>query len=339
VIKNIKELGNINKLYTIYKLYFQFRFKLSNYIELTNGLNSLILGFNKKYTLEPRCAIKWTISSKHSLSIGWGIHGFMVPLFIYSQKLYISDSSFIFPNNNLDFLKSIHYIISYNYYFPNKTTLSIETYYQYLYDIPVSQDKEGISLINMFSGIDGPIDYTNLVNKGTGKNYGIEITIERKLSKGFYFLFTNSLFKSTYTDIKGIIRNTAFSSNFVFNLLMGKEIKLNSRNYINIDIKNGWGGSRRYVPYEVIQISEYYYVQKFDWQNAYTKRYPDYFRINVRISIRRNNPKYSIELAMDFINITNHKNIFFKSYDPTTGEIRKEYQFPFMPIGMIRFQF
>ncbi|MFX5517658.1 hypothetical protein ABTD52_18095, partial [Acinetobacter baumannii] len=52
---------------------------------------------------------------------------------------------------------------------------------------------------------------TGLVNKGTGKNYGVELTIEKFLSKGFYILTTGSIFKSVYKGSDGIERNTTFN--------------------------------------------------------------------------------------------------------------------------------
>ena len=91
----------------------------------------------------------------------------------------------------------------------------------------------------------------NLVNEGTGYNYGLELTVEKFLSKGYYFLFTSSLFDSKYTGGDGITRNTAFNGNYVFNLLAGYEKKIGKKAYLTLDLKGVWAGGRRYVPIDV----------------------------------------------------------------------------------------
>ena len=66
----------------------------------------------------------------------------------------------------------------------------------------------------------------SLANNGTGRNYGIELTVEKFFSNGYYGLFTASLYDSKYTASDGVERNTAFNGKYVFNLLFGKEWKV-----------------------------------------------------------------------------------------------------------------
>src|SRR5690606_40225300 len=49
-----------------------------------------------------------------------------------------------------------------------------------------------------------PSDQDSLVNSGTGRNYGIELTLERFFNKGYYFLITSSIFDSQYAGSDGI---------------------------------------------------------------------------------------------------------------------------------------
>ena len=79
-------------------------------------------------------------------------------------------------NKNLDFSKARHYVLGYNNMLTQNLLLKAEVYYQDLYNIPVEDDPfSSYSLINSVQG------YTTrrLVNKGTGYNYGIELTLER----------------------------------------------------------------------------------------------------------------------------------------------------------------
>jgi len=60
-------------------------------------------------------------------------------------------------------------------------------------------------------------------NKGTGENYGIELTIEKFFSKNYFILFTNSLYNSTYQGSNGITRNTDYNGFYTSNVLGGWE--------------------------------------------------------------------------------------------------------------------
>jgi hypothetical protein len=57
----------------------------------------------------------------------------------------------------------------------------------------------------------------SLVNKGTGKNYGIEATLDKSFSNNCYFLINASVFDSKYKTLENIERNTKFNSNFIIN--------------------------------------------------------------------------------------------------------------------------
>jgi len=69
---------------------------------------------------------------------------------------------------------------------------------QQLYDVPVIADSS-YSFLNLK---DEWFVNNQLVNTGKGINYGIDLTFERFMSQGYYFMFTASLFNS---DIKAEI--------------------------------------------------------------------------------------------------------------------------------------
>jgi len=96
-------------------------------------------------------------------------------------------------------------------------------------------------MINMFFN-------GTLVSKGSGRNIGVDITFERFLHKGFYYLFTGSVFDSRYTAAEGIERSTRFSKNYVFNIIGGKEwvVGRDNNNILGANIRlNYLGGNRK----------------------------------------------------------------------------------------------
>ena len=126
-------------------------------------------------------------------------------------------------NNDLELTRANHFGIGFDYSFKNRMYAKIETYYQYLYNIPILASIDGIpsnSNALAFSSInlsDGYV-FNDLKNGGTGTNYGIELTLERKFEQDFYFLINASMYESTYEGSDGITRSTRYNGNFGYNI-------------------------------------------------------------------------------------------------------------------------
>src|SRR5690606_22878725 len=93
-----------------------------------------------------------------------------------------------------------------------------------------------------------------LVNDGTGRNYGVEFTLERYLHNGFYCMSSLLLFRSLYTAKDGVERKSAFDNNYVANLIGGKEFKVGkpSKNKVFfVNTKIALIGGNRYTPIDL----------------------------------------------------------------------------------------
>ncbi len=178
----------------------------------------------------------------------------------------------------------------------------------------------------------------SLVNEGIGKNYGLELTIEKFLNRGFYVLFTTSLFESKYQGYDKIWRNTAFNGNYVFNALAGYERKLGKHGILTLDLKTVWAGGKRYIPVD-FTASEEEKEAVYDWDNAYKNKYDDYFRTDIRLGYKLNMKRTNMEWAIDFQNVFNYKSIFNEAYDAEENEIYYTYQGGFMPMMLFRIHF
>jgi hypothetical protein len=165
------------------------------------------------------------------------------------------------------------------------------------------------------------------------------LTLEKFLDKGYYALLTTSLYESKYKGFDGIERNTAFNGNFILNALAGKEFKIGKNDFLSLNLKVTYAGSLRYVPFYIEQVAKDYYIQNFDWNKAYQNRRNDYFRLNGRLGYKLIREKFSAELAIDLMNMTNHKDVFTEHFNSKTGLVDYSYQFSFLPIGFLRFQF
>jgi hypothetical protein len=317
----------------------EWQHRLNNHLSVTSGLHGTYLLLNDSYGIEPRLALKWNFSEMESVSLGFGLHSQSQLKAVYFMEELIDTANLVYRKSNeeLDFSKSIHVVAAYDKLLGEQHRLKAEVYYQRLYNIPIAQRRPEYSLLSQGAGFVF-WSYHDMVNQGTGENKGIELTLEKFLQHGFYYLFTTSLFDAGYRGYDSVWRNSAFNNNFVFNLLGGYEWKLGNRSLLSVDGKLVWAGGNRYLPINKGQsISEGKAV--YDWGQIYEKSYPDYFRFNARITYRLNGKKVNQEWALDLQNVTNHQNIFVENWDKQKQEVGRSYQMGFMPMMTYRIYF
>lgn len=317
--------------------FIQWQHKFNDDLTLNSGVSSQYFLLNNKYSVEPRLGLKYNISMKQSLSIGGGMHSQLQPLYVYFASQTFTNGTRIETNKELDFTRAIHGIIAYDNSFSSNFRLKTEVYYQYIYNAPVSNTASAFSALNLGADFNSP-NVVNLVSKGEGLNYGLEITLEKFYSKGFYFLFTTSLFESKYKASDKVLRNTAFNGNYVFNLLGGKEFKLSQKATLSIDVRATYAGGKRYVPID-LPASIAYGDEVRDWTQAYVNKYPDYFRMDVKPGFKLNTKRLTHEWSVDIQNITKHENIFQQTYDLANKQIKTDYQLRFFVIPQYRILF
>jgi hypothetical protein len=342
IVVNSKFNTNIDAIgtYSMLKSFFQYQFKINKNVSFYAGVHYLLFTLNNSWSLEPRGGFKWTFFEKHSLNLGFGLHSQLPPRSYFLVESEKTENEYDELNQNLGFAKSGHLVLGYNWLITENLRLKTETYYQYLYEIPVKEGLGAYSMLNFgdsyFSRL--PV-IDSLINKGTGTNCGLEITVEKFLDNGYYWLLTASLYESKYKGFDKIERNTAFNGNYILNFLAGKEFQLWTNHFLSLNAKITYSGGLRYIPYSALKVANDYFVQIYDWENAYEEQRDDYFRINGRLGYKINFRKLIMELAIDFMNITNHKDIFTEYFNNKTGETSYTYQFSFLPIGFLRFQF
>ena len=314
----------------------EFKYNLSEQLTINGGLHAQELFLNNSTSLEPRLGLQYQLSPKSSLTAGYGLHAQMQPIYIYANGTGKAS------NYGLDFTKSNHYVVGYNLQPAKDWRVKMEIYYQSLYNVPVNSYASSYSILNTGSSYQTDTA-NNLVNTGTGKNYGAELTIEKFFSNGFYGLFTSSIYSSKYTASDGIERNTAFNGKYVYNLLAGKEWKVGTdhRNKISADIKFTNAGGRPYTPIDLTasQTAGRQVVKNDSY--AYTSQYTDYFRLDLKLGYTFNSgvKKLSQSVSLDLQNVTNHQNVFSQSYDNGNKSIKTTYQLGLFPNLVYKLQF
>jgi len=316
----------------------QTKYKLSEKMTLNAGLHGQYLGINDDFIVEPRAAINYSVSEKSAINFGYGHHSQVQPLPILFFLSENANGVLSAQNQELDFTKAHHIVLGYDYKPSSEWRAKLEAYYQHLYDVPVDRFESTFSLLN--AGADFVFPETGyLINDGTGKNYGLELTVEKFFSRGYYGLLTGSLFQSKYTGSDGVERNTAFNNQYVLNALAGKEWKLNDKYAFTTDFKVTTAGGRYYTPIN-LEASKLFNTEIKDESRAYSEQFDPYLRVDLKVGFRMNSKRgFSQVFALDFQNILNRENPFTKRYNRSTNEVNTVLQSGFFPDILWRIQF
>ncbi|WP_370794838.1 carboxypeptidase-like regulatory domain-containing protein [Bacteroides stercorirosoris] len=290
---------------------------LSNRLTASLGLTAQYFTLNKNWSVEPRAAIKWSFLPKHSLAAAYGLHSRREKLDYYFVERTVNGKTE--SNKYLDFAKAHHFGLTYDWNINPYMHLKIEPYYQYLFRIPIEEHSS-------FSIINHQDFYLErlLKNKGSGRNYGIDITLEQYMKDGFYYMITASLFKSRYKGGDNIWRNTRLDKNYLLNVLAGKEWMVGrlKQNVLSLNGRIYFQGGDRYTPVDRKQsMIEHDIV--FDETKAYSEKFSPTINGDISFSYRINKKKVSHEFAIKLLNVGMRTGMHFYEYNEKTNKIKK----------------
>lgn len=300
---------------------------LSNRLTLSLGLSTQNLTLNNQWTLEPRAGLRWRTNERLSLSAAYGLHSRMEKMDVYYTRTPQTGNQLV--NRNLDFSKAHHFTLTFDYRLSDDLKLVIEPYYQQLYDIPV-RPGDSYSVLNR---TDFYIEDA-LVNRGRGRNIGIDLTLEKYLSHGYYYLFTGSLFNSRYCGGDGVWHDSRFNRRYILNLLGGKEWMLgrNKQNILSINGKVTLQGGDRYAPIDLEATMAHPDKEvQYDETRAYSLQYSPMLLANLSVSYKINKKRCTHEFAVKLVNLTGCQEHYGHEMNLKTGKIDEVKQMTALP--------
>ncbi len=225
------------------RLYTNHKIALSQRLSTVAGINVMWFNLNNQVLVEPRISFQYKTSASSTLSIAYAMNSRKEAIDTY----FVLNTNSQEPNVNkgLGLTRSHHISASFAQRLGENAMLKIEPYWQWLFDVPVEQG-------TTYSVINHNLFYQDraLVNKGAGRNYGIDLTLERYLKDGLYGMFTATLFKSEYRDAQGEWHHTRHDRGYITNILGGKEwmVGKSRKNVFGINGRLTLMGGDRYTP-------------------------------------------------------------------------------------------
>lgn len=322
-----------------YQAYAQWKHRLNEHLTVSGGVHGSYLALNGKYSIEPRASVVYK-SGKNTISFATGLHSKPEHISTYLFQSKTQGQTGTLPNKDLDLLKAYHAIAGYERQLPLGMRFKAEVYYQYLYNIPVEKDTVGgFSIINALD-IYSLFNTQQLVSKGTGQNYGIDMSLERPFADNYYIMATASLYRSTYTDYNGDRYNTLFDKGYQLNILGGKEFRLSKdgRKILGVNGKVLFSGGFRESPIDLnasrIQGEAVYVPGQY-----FTNRTPAYFRTDLGIYYKFNRKRSTHSIQLEVQNVTNRENYYYSYYDRNSGTVKSVNQLGIFPNLSYRIDF
>lgn len=318
----------------------QWKWRMKENMDFTAGLHSQYFTLSNSISyVEPRVGWKLNMKNSQSIFAGAGMHSQTQPMYTYTYHLQGTTST---HNKDMDFTRSIHSGLGYEKAFKNKLNVRTETYYQYVYNVPVEINPSSFSLINMGSGF-ARFFPDSLKNTGTSYNYGLEVTVQKYFDKSFFFMFSGTLYDSKYKGSDGILRNSSFNGHYIGNLLAGKEFKVSKKQTISLGIKITQAGGKRYG---YVDLAKSKATQEIIYKDSAfnDRQFKDYFRLDFKINWTMNTARATHEIGLDLLNIFNTKNLLGLAYapnlaNPSAEPIAQKQQLGFLPLFYYKIDF
>lgn len=314
----------------------QWQFRATEDLTINAGLHQTYFNLNQQNVIEPRAGARYAIGKTKWINAGFGVHSTTHDLSVYSADVARKDGTLYKANKELGMNRAIHYVLGYEQMVNKSLRAKVEVYYQDLFDLPIVDSvNSSISIINSTDGF----GRFPLKNKGTGYNYGAELTIEKYFTNNWFMMLTSSVYQSKYVAGDGKERNTLWNANYVNNFQGGKEFKLKKPGRVlSVSSKVVWAGGQRFTPI-LLDESKVAGYTVIDREKIFADKMPDYFRLDAQLTYRIDRQKTTHSFKIDIQNATNKENYFSQYYNSETQQLERSTMVGILPVLSYKVQF
>ncbi len=146
---------------------------------------------------------------------------------------------------------------------------------------------------------------------------------------------------SKYKTLEGVWRNTRFNANFATTFTAGKEWAVGNpekHKTMGLNLRAIYTGGFRTTPIDV-EASMAAEHTEYILDRAFEDRLANYFRTDVKFSLKRNRSNRTTTFALDIQNCTNNKNIYGSYFNTETGKVEEYSSLPLIPILSYKVEF
>ncbi|NHZ85767.1 MAG: TonB-dependent receptor, partial [Planctomycetia bacterium] len=345
--------------YKKFAYYLQNKLKISEKWRLVSGIRFDYFSGTQSLVSSPRFNLQFTANPANAFHIAYGRH------YQYPEYFMVLKDSL---NSNLKTEYSDQFVIGLEHFFDSDFRATLEFYYKYYNDI-----------YTYYYWSHEPETYPDQLshtlhweNKGSRKNYGLELLLQKKLTRNWHGILSYSWNTAKAKDVRTIkqvpepdtymndgkwypwdyeVRHKLtiiggwkkkFSSNDWYQQVKNNTLfKLLSpiipiADEVELSFRYSYSSGRPYTERKYFpELYDWKFPDNVDWNGS---RYPDYKRLDIMLDImylkRYNFNKMNIVMYIDFINIFNRDNVLDWIYNEN-GTRETVWQFKTLPIGGI----
>jgi hypothetical protein len=329
---HVKDIFNT----ALFQPYINFQKKLSDAVSIEAGVRYLFQSYNEYSAVDPRISLSLTPRSTSGFNLSYSLLSqSQHPNTLLSRRCIDGDCLTPISNDHLEMTRSHH--VDANYYQHLSDNLKIRTgvFYQSLFNVPVTLEPSSFSALNVMDEI---VSGT-LVNNGTGENYGVDVNLEKYFFSSSYMLVAGSYYESKYVGSDDIKRDTRFNGNYTFSAVYGKEwLKKSKMKTIGLNTRLLYLGGMRQSTINNF-LSDESAETIYDDSDPFNRKLGDYFRVDLRLSFRKDKPTHTRTFAIDIQNLLNTQNEAYQYYDTFQDKVVMKYQLGIIPVIVYRIDF
>ncbi len=265
----------------------------------------------------PRMSTTYSVSEKTDLNTAIGRY-YQAPSYIWLAANPV--------NRNLQYIGVDQFLLGIEHLLREDTKISLEGYYKNYFDYPASLSRQFLVMANTGAGFGGveegfaSFGIDPLVSEGSGRAYGVEIFLQKKLSElPFYGTTSISYNNAEYTALDGESRPGAFDQRWILNL--GGGYIFNEKWEFSTRFRFATG--RPYTPFDSFGTQ--------DPSQYNSVRIPANHSLDLRIDRRWSFNTWFLITYIDIQNIYNRPFVDVPRFNRRTGEIEQSGSIGILP--------
>lgn len=336
---NKKELNTLlsDKGYSTFLIqsYLQATFNIGSRVKINTGVHAMLFTLNNSYTVEPRFSVQYQMTKSSKLYGAYGLHGKTLPIGTY--LLNVTDENGIVGKHNLNLpIPQAHQAtVGFRQTIGENVLIQTEFYYQRTFNAPISADSARSYWLYNYRDHYGS---TAMTANSVGENYGVELMVEKAFRRGYFILGSASLFRSQYITPEGERRSTSTDNLYLLSLSGGKEFSFKKGLTLQIGLKAMLRGGKRYVPAD-LDASILAERLILDDNQGFAEHSKPYFRLDARIAIRKDMPKWSFMFEIVAQNATLYRNLLELEYNRIDQSITERMDAGILPFARFQIDF
>jgi len=245
-------------------------------------------------TFSPRLSLSYEFTENWRVNATAGRYFKLPPYTILGFR----DTSGQLANRNVNYTRSDHYVLGLQHYFSPSSSISVEGFYKYYDNYPVSV-RDGVSLANKGAGFE-VLGNEEIVTDGRGRSYGAEFLFEQKLTGNFYGILSYTFFYSEFTGLdRDQFLPSVWDSRHLLSFVGGYKLK---RNW-EVSARYRFAGETPFVPVDQDATLENYPEIVLDYSRLGEEKLGIFSQLDIRIDKRWDFDRLSLNIFVEAQNV------------------------------------